>query len=99
MKWIKQAAVAALWVGAAAGVNAADLQVKSWAAACANCHGTNGKAVGSAPALAGQSASAMLEKMRQFKDGSRPATVMHQLAKGYTDEQIEQIVNYLAAQK
>jgi cytochrome c553 len=37
--------------------------------------------------------------MQAFKSGQRPATLMHQIAKGYTDEQIEQIAAYLAAQK
>jgi len=75
------------------------LQVKSWAAACANCHGTNGKAQGAAASLAGQSKNDLISKMQAFKSGQRPATLMHQIAKGYTDEQIEQIAAYLAAQK
>jgi len=29
--------------------------------------------------------------MKDYKAGKRPGTVMHQLAKGYTDAQIEQI--------
>jgi cytochrome c553 len=37
--------------------------------------------------------------MKAFKDGTRPATVMHQLAKGYTDQQIEQLAAYFAAKK
>jgi len=37
--------------------------------------------------------------MRAFKSGARPATVMHQLAKGYSDAQIEAIAAYFAAQK
>jgi sulfide dehydrogenase cytochrome subunit len=34
--------------------------------------------------------------MKAFQDGSRPATIMHQLAKGYTSEQIDLIAAYLA---
>jgi cytochrome c553 len=37
--------------------------------------------------------------MRDFKTGVRPATIMHQLAKGYTDEQIEALAAYFSAQK
>jgi len=37
--------------------------------------------------------------MKAFKSGARPATVMHQLAKGYSDAQIEVIAAYFAAQK
>ena len=36
--------------------------------------------------------------MAEFKDGKRPATIMHQIAKGYTDEQIRLIAGYFAAQ-
>jgi cytochrome c553 len=37
--------------------------------------------------------------MRAFRDGKRPATVMHQIAKGYTDVQIEALASWFAAQK
>jgi cytochrome c553 len=36
--------------------------------------------------------------MRAFRDGKRPATIMHQLAKGYTDAQIDAISGYFASQ-
>jgi sulfide dehydrogenase cytochrome subunit len=69
-------------------------------ATCAACHGTNGAAVGGAlPGLSGQSKDALVSSMKEFKAGTRPATIMQQLAKGYTDEQIESIAAYLAAQK
>jgi sulfide dehydrogenase cytochrome subunit len=69
-------------------------------ATCAACHGTNGAGSGTAlPVLAGQPKDALARSLRDFKTGARPATVMHQIAKGYTDEQIEQIAAYLALQK
>ena len=37
--------------------------------------------------------------MRAFRDGQRPATVMHQIAKGYSDAQIDAIAGWYAAQK
>ncbi len=52
---------AALLLLTANAVSAQDLQVKQWASACANCHGTNGKAVGAAPALAGQPAAELIK--------------------------------------
>ncbi|MFM8638852.1 MAG: c-type cytochrome [Betaproteobacteria bacterium] len=69
------------------------------AATCANCHGTAGQAAaGSANAtLAGRNDIAA--QMRAFKSGARPATVMHQLAKGYSDAQIDAIAAYFAVQK
>lgn len=75
------------------------LQVRSWAAACANCHGTNGHAQSGNESLAGGNKDEMLKKLLDFKSGRKPATLMHQLAKGYTDEQLAAIVGYFAAQK
>jgi cytochrome c553 len=49
--------------------------------------------------LAGLPASHIASQMRAFRDGTRPATVMHQIAKGYNDPQIDQLAAYFAAQK
>lgn len=67
------------------------------AANCANCHGTNGVSLGGMASLAGRSDIAQL--MKEFKDGKRPATIMHQLSKGYSDEQIALVAAYFAQQK
>jgi cytochrome c553 len=68
------------------------------AANCANCHGTTGNAKGAMPSLAGQPKSYIVDQMKAFRDGKRPATIMHQLAKGYTDPQIEAIADHLSRQ-
>jgi cytochrome c553 len=68
------------------------------AANCANCHGTQGLAKGAMPSLAGQKKEYIVEQMRAFRDGKRPATIMHQLAKGYTDAQIEATAEFFARQ-
>jgi cytochrome c553 len=69
-------------------------------ASCAACHGTSGAGKGDAlPALAGQPKDALAASMRAFKAGTRPATIMHQIAKGYTEEQIDEIATYLSQQK
>lgn len=77
------------------------LYVASLAATCANCHGTQGRAAegGAVPGLAGMPRDYLLTQMKAFKAGTRPATIMHQLAKGYSDAQIEQLAAYFAAQK
>ncbi len=72
---------------------------RSLAATCANCHGTGGVSVGDVPSLAGVSKEEIVRKMQEFKTGARPATVMNQLAKGFTDEQIETVAAWFAAQK
>ena len=75
------------------------LQVRSWAASCAACHGTDGRAQPGMESLAGANKDDMVKKMLDFKNGRRPATIMHQLSKGYSDEQIVAIAGYFAAQK
>lgn len=96
--------IALLAIGTCAIAFAQDansLNQRSLAATCANCHGTEGRTVeGSAvPPLAGIPKEYMIQQMKAFKDGSRQATVMHQLAKGYSDQQIESIANYFSALK
>src|SRR5574341_850476 len=92
-----------LLAAAAAGAQAQDaqaLRTRALAATCANCHGTDGRAVGGSavPGLAGLSAAYITEQLKGFKSGARQATVMHQLAKGYNDAQIDQLAAYFAAQ-
>ena len=77
------------------------LYVKSLAATCANCHGTNGRAVegSSVVSIAGLDRAYLVAQMQAFKTGARPATIMHQLSKGYSNAQIETLATYFAAQK
>lgn len=95
-------AALALTAGTAAQAqNAAALQSRSLAATCGSCHGTSGHPVTDAavPGLAGIPAAYMVEQMKGFKSGARAATVMHQIAKGYSDAQIDQLAAYFSAQK
>ena len=83
---------------AQAGADAAT-PTRVLAANCANCHGTTGNAQGAMPSLAGQSKSFIVDQVKAFRDGKRPATIMHQLAKGYSDQQIEQVAEFFSQQK
>ena len=74
------------------------LLARNLAATCANCHGTNGQARGDSTPLAGLPAPQIIAALAAFKRGDRPATVMHQIAKGYSDAQIQLVAGYLAAQ-
>jgi cytochrome c553 len=69
----------------------------SLAATCANCHGTNGVGVPNAgmPQINHLTPDAMLTQLKAFKSGARSGTIMHQLTKGYTDEQLQTIANVL----
>jgi cytochrome c553 len=98
-------AVTALTLCVSATVHSQDkatqLHNRATAAMCANCHGTEGRTVeGSAiPSLVGMPKEYHVLQMQAFKNGTRPATVMHQITKGLTDAQIDTIASYYAATK
>ena len=81
---------ALLLAGADVSALAADnVNGRNWAATCTGCHGTNGYSEGGMPLLAGLDKAYIVNAMKEFMAGTRPATVMHQHAKGYSEEQIE----------
>ncbi len=72
---------------------------RALAATCAACHGTDGKAIAGSGmvALAGLPKEQVVAQLRAFRDGSRPSTVMQQIAKGYSDVQIDAVAAYFAS--
>ena len=93
--------LAMMTTGASHALEQQVLYTQSLAATCANCHGTAGKGIpnGSMPKLAGLKNDYFVEQMQAFKSGARPATIMHQLAKGYSEEQIRLLASYFASQQ
>ena len=83
-----------------APANLSDEGVRAMAMNCAPCHGTNGRAAEGSPLprLAGRHADAIVEEMRSFRDGKRESTLMHQIAKGYSDAEISAIAAWFARQ-
>jgi len=71
---------------------------RNLAASCANCHGTNGRALQGMPPLAGMPSDRLARTMSEFRSRTRPATVMRQIAQGYTEEQIRRIAEYFSKQ-
>ena len=70
---------------------------RALAANCFTCHGTDGRSVGGVPpSIAGQNKEVLLQQLKDFRDGKRPATIMHQQAKGYSEGQLELIAGYFA---
>ena len=92
---------AAAAFGQPACSQAADAELgRNLTANCAACHGTNGVSAGGAiKSLAGDDKDYFVAQMKAFKEGKREATIMHQLAKGYTDAEVAALGDFFAAQK
>jgi cytochrome c553 len=73
--------------------------IRTLAASCAACHGSNGNALGINAVLAGMDGAHFTTQMLAFKDGSRPATVMHRHAKGINIDEINLLADYFSKQK
>ena len=75
--------------------------VRALAATCASCHGTDGHAAPGSiiPPLAGRPRGDIAHAMARYRAGSKPATVMHQIAKGFTDAEAEALDEYFTRQK
>jgi cytochrome c553 len=78
--------------------NLTESGVRAMAATCAACHGTEGRPVAGSTvgALAGKPRDEHAQILAQFRDGKRPATVMHQIAKGYSDAEIAALADYFS---
>jgi cytochrome subunit of sulfide dehydrogenase len=85
---------------ASAAAQGVDRQARAWAASCAACHGGEPRAGAPIPPLAPMSAEQLYGALIEFKTGRRPqASVMHQQAKGYTDDELRRIAQALAARR
>jgi sulfide dehydrogenase cytochrome subunit len=80
-----------------AGAYAGNTLGRDWAGACSSCHGTEGRSVGVIPPIAGMQKDRFVQLMTAFRNGTRRATVMHQHARGLSDEQIDLIGDYFAS--
>jgi cytochrome c553 len=78
------------------------LEVRSLAASCAGCHGTDGHALpgSSMPSLAGLPTTYFIARMRTFRDdGTLARSVMAQIAKGYDEQQVRDLAEYFASHR
>ncbi|OXR50509.1 hypothetical protein PuT2_01160 [Pusillimonas sp. T2] len=68
------------------------------AAACANCHGTDGRSPGGMPSLAGRPEAVLKAQLMAYKSDTPPAgtTVMNRLAKGYSDDELAALAKHFS---
>lgn len=83
------------------GITADNLiHIRTLAASCAACHGTNGNSQSITPVLAGLDAQYFSTQMLAFKNGERAnnSTVMHHHASGLTEAEIDALADFFSAQ-
>lgn len=74
--------------------------IRTLAASCAACHGTNGHSASTnISGLAGINSAYFNTQMLAFKSGERSATVMQHHAKGLNVDEINQLASYFSQQK
>jgi sulfide dehydrogenase cytochrome subunit len=92
--------IACGWTDAKAEGNAAgarDLdRAATLAAACAGCHGKNGNAI---VGLGGRSAEEIQASLTAYHVDAGGTSVMHRIARGYSDADIRLIAAHLAARE
>ncbi len=93
------AATAPLALAQPAKAPAADFQTAVWAASCMACHGPDGKAEGTGMTIGGRPADELTGLMLGYKAGTKQGTIMHQHAKGYSDDELKRIAQYFSQLK
>lgn len=78
---------------------AADVHTQTIASTCMSCHGPGGKSLGAVPSLTGLNKDYFVKSMKEFKAGTRAATIMKRHAAGYTDAEFEAMGAYFASLK
>jgi sulfide dehydrogenase cytochrome subunit len=64
---------------------------------CNGCHGTDGVSQGaSIPTIAGLNAEFMAKVLEQYRDGTRNATIMDRIARGYKTYELRKIARYFS---
>lgn len=97
--------IAGLAIGASSGAFAADEPKVMMGASdsmlantCAGCHGSDGASSGPAiPTIAGLSNDYFVEIMKGYAAGTIPASIMDRIAKGYTEDEINQLAKFYIA--
>lgn len=87
--------VAAMWAMPASAAS----KPPPGATACSGCHAVTAVASPAVPRLYGQSADSIMTAMTEFREGTRPSTVMKRIAKGFTDDELRPLAAWFAAQK
>ena len=67
--------------------------------ACAGCHGSRGLSAAPMPIIAGLPREYLRQTLLDYRSGKRPSTIMGRIAKGYSEEEIDQLADFYASQE
>jgi cytochrome subunit of sulfide dehydrogenase len=68
------------------------------ASSCSGCHRPSGQVNTPVPRIVGRQPAEIVAAMQAFRSGERPSTVMGRIAKGFSEDEIQAIAVWLAAQ-
>jgi cytochrome c553 len=95
---MRRAVAAAIGSVAIAAASVVAAEPPPGAAACSGCHPATARLASPVPRLGGLDRTVIVRAMQDFRAGRRAATVMDRIAKGFTDEEIQAIAAWYAAQ-
>ncbi len=90
---------AAIGVASIAAAVVASAEPPAGAASCSGCHAASARVASPVPRLVGLDRAVIIKAIQDFRSGSRAATVMDRIAKGFTDEEIQAIAAWYATQR
>jgi len=96
---MRKAAAVAIGFLSIAAATVASAQPPAGAASCSGCHPSSSRVSSPVPRLTTMDRAAIVKAMQDFRSGQRSGTVMDRIAKGFTDEEIQAIAAWYAAQK
>ena len=94
-----KALAAAIGLASIAAALSAAAEPPAGAAACSGCHPASSRVTSPVVRLAGLDKAAIVRAMQEFRSGQRAGTVMDRIAKGFTDDEIQALAAWFAAQK
>ena len=93
-----KALAAAIGLASIAAAVSASAEPPVGAAACSGCHPASSRVTSPVVRLAGLDKDAIVRAMQEFRSGQRAGTVMDRIAKGFTDDEIQALAAWFAAQ-
>jgi cytochrome c553 len=69
------------------------------ASSCSGCHPMSVAVDTPVKRLVGRAPEEIVDAVKAFRSGEKPATIMDRIAKGFTDDEIKAIANWYGAQK